>query len=195
MSNFKNHEDSEDSEEIEDIIDTEVVDIINKELYNKRTLLLNSGITNDIIYSLYYPMIKLIEEDSKKPIHIWINTLGGNATDSLFLASYILSSKTPIYTYCLGQASSGGALILLSGHKRFAYRYSGIMIHSSGCEYEGKFTKGELLTQASGIAVLDDNITDLIKSKSILSKGKIKTKLLRDWYLSAQEALKYGINR
>ena len=67
------------------------------------------------------------------------------------------------------------------------------MIHSSGCEYEGKFTKGELLTQASGIAVLDDNITDLIKSKSILSKGKIKTKLLRDWYLSAQEALKYGI--
>jgi len=168
-------------------------DKIQVELFEDRKIILNGDVTNDIIYTIFHNM-ELMKKDSKKsPIHLYINSSGGDITTAFFVISYILSSTTPVYTYCMGMAGSAAAFLLVSGHKRFAYKYSNVMLHLVRMEGEVSTKRKDLMAQGHGLKLLDDSIYDLLVSKTNMTKHKLRNKMETDWYISAKEALKYGI--
>ena len=166
---------------------------VKESLFEDRKILLNEPITENIMYSVWQPIEQLIKLDSVSPITLYINSCGGDAYASLFISSYLLQSKTPIHTVVTGIAFSGGALISLSGHKRFAYKYSTYMLHLPKSSSDDMTDSKNLISQAKGIEMLDADIFDLLLTQTKMSKKMIRKKLSVDWYLSPSEALKYGI--
>lgn len=104
-----------------------------------RTFLLSDEVDNESIGKLLWGIIDLIREDDekdkkekgyeRKPIKLYINSLGGSVYDMWGLIDVMLSSKTPIHTYCVGSAMSAAFKIFLAGQKRFCYKHSTFMYH------------------------------------------------------------------
>ena len=175
-------------------------------LAEKRTILLNDLIADNIIERVVIPIIGINEQDDEleaesksfvrkeNPIKIFINTNGGSASEVFSCISAIEQSKTPVYTYAMGKAYSGGFYLLLAGHKRFCQNYSTLMYH----QLQTGLHHGDMKTS---IEHMDEciRLQDTF-SKFVLRRSKIKEKQLADingkkldWYMGAQEAIKYGI--
>lgn len=175
-------------------------------LAEKRTILVNNLIVDNMIERVVIPIISInemddeLEEESKSfvrahnPIKIFINTNGGTANEVFSCISAIESSRTPIYTYAMGKAFSGGFYLLLSGHRRFCQKYSTLMYHQiqTGLPY------GDM---KASIDHIDETVRmqDMFH-KFILRRSKIKSKILDDvnakkldWYMGAEDAVKFGI--
>lgn len=194
---------SEDSgEQIEEVIEgtiggaieentTSIFTGIVERTFEKKTIIFSGTISSNIIYSVFYPLKYLVDLGDPEPIHLYINTEGGDATAALFLSSYIQSSKVPIYVYAMGEAFSGGAIILFSGHKRFCYKYSTIMFHLPSGDFEASTSKS-LEHRLKSLKIMDSYFLDLIKTKTKISQEELEPMLDLDWYLTPGECLKYG---
>ncbi|MCR4306693.1 MAG: ATP-dependent Clp endopeptidase proteolytic subunit ClpP [Candidatus Yonathbacteria bacterium] len=144
---------------------------------------------NNIIAQLLF----LESEDSKKDIHLYINSPGGSVTSTLAMIDTMNHIRPDVSTICIGVAASGGALLLSAGAKgkRFALPNSEIMIHQPLGGVEG---------QASDIAITAEHI---LKTRANLNKilakntgqplAKIEKDVERDFYMSPEEGKKYGI--
>jgi len=130
---------------------------------------------------------------SPRPIHLYINSYGGDVYPFLGLIDVIIASKTPVYTYTLGAAMSSALLVVLAGHKRFAYKHSTFMYHQvSTGEWGTTKHLEEDLVESKRLQKILDNI--------ILEKTKITKRQLtsiynnkKDWYMSSEDALRYQI--
>lgn len=134
---------------------------------------------------------KDIPVESRKPIKIYINSFGGDLYQCFALISAIGASKTPVYTINTGVAMSAGMIILLSGHKRFAVKYSIAMCHSGSGSVGGDFEQ----TQSAM-----DNYKKMVDAMKtyILERTKIDSKTLsrkwtKDWYMFADEQVSLGV--
>lgn len=172
----------------------------------ERELLINDKVDDALIEDIVLKIRAInleddeIEMDSKiykremAPIHIFINSCGGDADPMFSVISAIESSKTPIYTYCLGKAYSAGFLIFLAGHQRFAQKYSRFMYHQLG------FNAPHQDLQSHEETIEFEKETQRIVEALTLSRTKIPKKKLDeikkskvDWYMFAAEAKTYGI--
>lgn len=169
----------------------------------KRRLIFNDNVDSKTVFEIIEKILKYNDEDNEKdekeknyirqPIELIINSGGGNCWDGYALVSAIQTSKTPVHTICLGRAMSMALVIFLSGHKRFAHKYSTFMYHQV---YWGSNGKLEHLRNVLGEGDrLGEMYDDLVVSRTVLSKEKLdKVKeMQKDWYISGKEALKYGI--
>lgn len=166
---------------------------IYSRLLEERIVFLGSGINDDVANSIIAQLLFLEKEDAKKDITLYVNSPGGQVSSTLAMYDTMAHVKPDVSTVCLGMAASGGALILLGGHKgkRFALEHSEIMIHQPLGGAEG---------QATDIAIHADHI---IKTKNLLNKiiakhsGKkleeVERDTERDKFMSAKEALEYGL--
>lgn len=129
----------------------------------------------------------------RKPIKIYIDSYGGVVYQILGLISIIEKSKTPVYTYLTGCAMSCGFLLLISGHKRFAYKYSTALYHQlSGGRY-GKIQEiEENIIESQRLQTLLETIT---REKTKISKARLTElrKLKEDWYIPSDELVELGI--
>jgi len=153
----------------------------------------------DIIKSIYD--INLDDEErehvfvdyERLPIHLILNTYGGSVYDGLALIGAIELSETPIIVTCLGSAMSMGLFILSSGHYRRAHHLSTIMYHQlSMGSWDTLEGIAKDMQEGKRLEEVCDNL--------LFKRTKLKMKDLEnfknrkaDWYMSAQEALKYGI--
>lgn len=107
----------------------------------KRILYIHDEINENTMREYSYGLLDILNEDAERekeeknfkrePIKIFINSNGGKIDDCYSLINIMINSrKTPIYTYLTGYAYSSGFLIFIAGHKRFAARYSKVMLHS-----------------------------------------------------------------
>ncbi len=129
--------------------------------------------------------------EQRKPIKILIDCIGGNLCESMSLAITIQQSITPVWTINIANAYSGGALLLISGKKRFALPFSKAMIHSGSGEFEGTYE--QILEQ---IEKYKKDVTEMMNY--ILSNTTIKPELFEknraiDWYMDDNEQLVYGL--
>lgn len=133
-------------------------------------------------------------DDKDRAIHLYINSGGGSVVDGLAIYDIIKYIKCPVYTYCVGIAASMAATLLAAGEKghRYAFENAEVMIHQvlAGISYD----------QASQIEKRAEHIVKLKhKMNLILSKltgqklSKIEKDTDRDYFMSAEEALNYGI--
>lgn len=132
---------------------------------------------------------KPIEE--RKPIKVFIDSNGGDATFMWSIINMIEISKTPVFTINYCTAFSAAAEILASGHKRFALPGSHVMIHLGSCTYSG---------DAANVAATKkyfDNMSkktvDHLLKRTKIKPSMFKKKTLTDWFLDENDALENGI--
>lgn len=166
---------------------------IYSRLLKDRIIFLTGAIDADVANIIIAQLIFLENEDSKKDITIYVNSPGGHVTAGLAIIDAMNFVKPDVAVVCVGLAASMGAMILSAGAKgkRFVLPHSEVMIHQPLGGTEG---------QASDIAIAAEHI---LKTKQTLYKmlakntGKSLTQIEkdadRDYYMSAEEAVKYGI--
>ena len=160
----------------------------------ERILFLGSEVNDAIANSLVAQMLYLDSEDSSKPIYLYINSPGGSVTAGLAIYDTIQYVKSDVVTICVGLAASMGAFLLGAGTKgkRLALPHSRIMIHQP--------LGGTSQRQASDIEI---EAREILRIKDMLNQNmagmtgqpieKIEKDTDRDYFMSAAEAVEYGL--
>ncbi|TSC59402.1 MAG: ATP-dependent Clp protease, protease subunit [Candidatus Peregrinibacteria bacterium Greene0416_62] len=169
-----------------------VYDIYSR-LLEERIVFLGTPIGDDVANSVIAQLLFLEKEDPKKDILLYVNSPGGQVTSTLAMYDTMQYVKPDISTVCLGMAASGGAIILMGGAKgkRFALEHSEIMIHQPLGGTEGQAT--DIAIHAEHIIKTKDLLNTMIAKHSGQKVEKVKSDTERDKFMSAKEALDYGI--
>lgn len=166
---------------------------IYSRLLNERIIFLGGPIDDHVANLVIAQLLYLDNADSKKDIHLYINSPGGSVTAGLAIIDTMNFIKSDVSTICVGIAASMGALILSSGQKgkRFSLTNSEVMIHQVMGGTEG---------QASDIAI---NAKHILRTKDTLNKilaqntnkkiDQVEKDSDRDYWMTSDEAKKYGI--
>ena len=166
---------------------------IYSRLLKDRIIMLGDEINDQVANSVIAQLLFLEADNPEKDISIYINSPGGSTTAGFAIFDTMEYIKPDISTICIGMAASFGAMLLLAGTKgkRFALPNSEIMIHQPLGGARGQATEIEI--SAKRILKLRDHVNQIISERTGQSVDKIKKDTDRDYFMSAQEALEYGI--
>lgn len=151
-------------------------------------------IVDDTVANLVIAQLLFLQmEDPDKDINVYINSPGGTVTSGLAIYDTMQFVKCDINTYCVGQATSLGAVLLAAGTKgkRYALPHARIMIHQPWGGVQG--AAADISIQAKEILTLRDRIYDILVEHTGQPLDKIKKDTDRDYYMSAEEAKEYGL--
>lgn len=166
---------------------------IYSRLLKDRIVFIGTEITDHVANVVVAQLLFLKMEDPKKDVHVYINSVGGYITAGLAIHDTLQWLGCNVNTYCIGQASSMGALLLMSGTKgrRFALPNSRIMIHQPYGGVGG--TSADIEIQAKEMIYLKMRIHEIMSESTGQSIEKIARDSERDFYMSPPEAKEYGI--
>jgi len=162
-------------------------------LLKDRIMFIGTAIDDDVANLLIAQLILLDAEDPGKDINMYINSPGGVVTAGLAIYDTMQYLKSPVTTICIGQAASMAALLLCAGAKgrRYSLPNSRIMIHQPLGGAQGQATDIEIQTQE--ILRMKKLINQILAKHSGQPLEKIEKTTDRDYYLSADEAVKFGL--
>ncbi len=168
------------------------MDIFSR-LLKDRIVFIGTDITDHVANVVVAQLQFLRMEDSKKDVHIYINSMGGYISAGLAIFDIMQWMTCNVNTYCFGQASSMGALLLAAGTKgkRFALPNSRIMIHQPSGGVGG--TSADVALQAKEILYLKTRLNEILADRTGQSIQKIAIDSERDFYMSPYEAKDYGL--
>ena len=143
-------------------------------------------------------LLFLESEDPDKEIHLYINSPGGSITDGMGIVDTMNYIKCPVSTICVGLAASFGAVLLANGEKgkRYATPNSEILIHQPLIGGQGGGISGqatEIKIHADHMIRTREKLNKLLSEKTGQSIETIERDTERDHYMTAQEALEYGL--
>lgn len=166
---------------------------IYSRLLKDRIIFIGTPIDDMVSNLIIAQLLFLQMEDSDKEISIYINTPGGSVTSGLAIYDTMQFVKPDINTYCVGQASSMGAVLLAAGTpgKRYALPHARIMIHQPWGGFEGQAT--DISIHAKEILRMREKLEEILSKHTKQSLDKIKKDTDRDHFMSAEEAKAYGI--
>jgi ATP-dependent Clp protease protease subunit len=162
-------------------------------LLKDRIIFLGTPITDEISNVIMAQLIHLEGEDPGKDINLYINSPGGSVTSALAIYDTIEFIKPDVTTICMGQAASAAAILLAAGAKgkRFALPHARILIHQPHGGAEGQSSDIEI--QAREIQRIRDLLDQILADKTGQKLSKITTDTDRDFIMTSDEAVKYGI--
>ena len=166
---------------------------IYSRLLKDRIIFLGGQINDDVANIIIAQILFLDSEDSKKDISMYVNSPGGSVSSTLAIIDTMNHVKAPVSTVCVGMAASGGAWVLSSGErgKRFALPNADIMIHQPLGGTEGQAS--DIAITAEHILKTKKNLIKIMAKNTGQSEARIEKDLDRDFYMSADEAKKYGL--
>ncbi|HOX09854.1 MAG TPA: ATP-dependent Clp endopeptidase proteolytic subunit ClpP [Candidatus Omnitrophota bacterium] len=166
---------------------------IYSRLLKDRIIFIGTPIDDYIANLIIAQMLFLQMEDPDKDINMYINTPGGVVTAGLAIYDTMQFVKPDVCTYCIGQATSMGAILLAAGTKgkRLALPNARIMMHQPWGGTQG--AAADISIQAKEILRMRDRIEELLAKHTGQPLEKIKKDTDRDYFLSAEEAKAYGI--
>ncbi|MCG6916394.1 MAG: ATP-dependent Clp endopeptidase proteolytic subunit ClpP [Deltaproteobacteria bacterium] len=166
---------------------------IYSRLLKDRIIFLGTGVSDEVANLIIAQMLFLESEDPDKDINFYINSPGGLVTAGLAIYDTMQYIKPDVSTLCLGQASSMGALLLAAGApgKRFSLPHSRILIHQPLGAFQGQATDVEI--QAKEILRLREKLNEILANHTGQALEKIQRDTDRDFFMSGEEARKYGI--
>ena len=128
-----------------------------------------------------------------QPIKLYIDSYGGSVYNCFGLLGHMENSKTPIHTIATGAAMSCGFIILIHGHKRFAFKEATPLYHQVSTGFWGKVQDME--EDVEETKRLQKRIEDMTIKKTKITKAKLKEIKERkiDWFMTAKEALDLGV--
>jgi ATP-dependent Clp protease protease subunit len=166
---------------------------IYSRLLKDRIVFIGTDITDHVANVVVAQLLFLKMEDPKKDVHIYLNSMGGYITAGLAIYDTMQWLGCQINTYCIGQASSMGALLLTAGTKgkRYALPNSRLMIHQPSGGVGG--TTSDIELQAKEILNLKKRLHEILAEHTGQPLERIASDSERDFYMSAQEAKEYGL--
>lgn len=166
---------------------------IYSRLLKERIIFIGTAIDENVANLVIAQLLYLEAEDPDKDIMLYINSPGGLVTAGLAIYDTIQYIKPDVCTICVGQAASMAAVLLAAGTKgkRYALRHSRIMLHQPIGAFQGQATEVEI--QAKEILRLREILNEILSTHTGQPKEKIAQDTERDFYMSAEEALKYGL--
>lgn len=166
---------------------------IYSRLLKDRIIFLGTAVDDAVANLIVAQLLYLQMEDPDKDISLYINTPGGSVTSGLAIYDTIQFVKCDVTTYCVGQASSMGALLLACGtpRKRFALPHARIMIHQPWGGAQG--AAADISIQAKEILRMKQKLNELMAEHTGQPFEKIEKDTDRDFFMSATEAVEYGL--
>jgi len=166
---------------------------IYSRLLKDRIIFLGGPIDDAVANTIIAQLLFLESENPKKDINMYINSPGGSVSSTLAIIDTMNHIKSDVSTVCVGMAASGGAWVLSAGEKgkRFALPNADIMIHQPLGGTEGQAS--DIAITAEHILKTKRNLVKIMAKNSGKTEGQIEKDLDRDFYMSADEAKKYGI--
>jgi ATP-dependent Clp protease protease subunit len=166
---------------------------IYSRLLKERIIFLGAPINDEAANVIMAQLIYLEYENPQKDVTIYINSPGGYISSGLAIYDTIQHIRSSVVTICIGEASSMAAIILAAGTKgkRFALPNSRIMLHQPQGYAKGQ--SSDIQIHAREIISTRDRLNDIVAKHTGKSVEEIKQKTDRDFYLTPEEALDFGI--
>lgn len=166
---------------------------IYSRLLKDRVIFLGSPIDDAVANTVIAQLLFLESEDKTKDIKLYINTPGGSVSAGLAIYDTMNYVKPDVTTICIGLAASMGAVILAAGAKgkRFALPNSELLLHQVMGGAEGQAV--DVKIRAEHIIKIRDRINEILSHHTGQSLDKIRKDTDRDYFMSAEEAKKYGL--
>lgn len=166
---------------------------IYSRLLRERIVFLGGPIDDNVANIVIAQLLFLASEDPKKDINLYINSPGGSVTSTLAMLDTMNHIQPDVSTICVGIAASGGAVLLAGGAKgkRFALPNSEVMIHQPWGGAEGRASDIEIT--AKHIIKTRERLNKILADATGKSLAHIEKDVDRDYFMSADEAKKYGI--
>ena len=162
-------------------------------LLRERIIFLGTAIDDMVANLIVAQMLLLDSENPEKDIMLYINSPGGSVTAGLAIYDTMQHIRADVQTICLGQAASMGAFLLSSGAKgkRLALPHSRVLIHQPLGGAQGQATDIEI--QANEILRIKKSLNSILASNTGQALKKIEKDTDRDYIMTAQEAVEYGM--
>ena len=162
-------------------------------LLKDRIIFLGTQVNDDIANLVIAQMLYLESEDPDKDIMLYINSPGGVVTAGLAMYDTMQHVKCDVSTICMGQAASMGAVLLAAGTtgKRFALPHARILIHQPLGGFSGQASDIDI--QAKEILRTRAKLNEILARHTGQELDKVSKDTDRDYYMSSEEALAYGL--
>lgn len=166
---------------------------IYSRLLKDRIVIVGQEITDDLANAVVAQLLFLAADDPAKDIQMYINSPGGSVTAGFAIYDTMQYIKPDVSTICIGMAASFGAVLLTAGArgKRFALPNSEVMIHQPLGGARGQAS--DIQIHADWILQTREKINQVLAQHTGQHKDRIQRDTDRDHFLSAQEALAYGL--
>ena len=166
---------------------------IYSRLLKDRIVFLTGPITDEVANVVIAQLLFLESENPDKDIHLYINSPGGSVTAGMAIYDTIQYIKPDVSTICVGLAASMASILLMAGKKgkRYALPHSEVMIHQPLGGYEGQAS--DIAIHAKNILRIREEMYDVIVKHTGKTKEAVAADTDRDNFLTAKEAMVYGI--
>lgn len=166
---------------------------IYSRLLKERIIFLGDVITDDVANIVIAQLLFLASEDKNKDIKLYVNTPGGSVTAGLAIYDTMQYVKPDVTTICVGTAASMGAVLLSAGAKgkRLSLPNAEMMLHQVMGGTEGQAS--DIKIRAEHILKISDRINRILAKHTGQPLKRIEKDTDRDFYMSAEEAEKYGL--
>ncbi len=158
-----------------------------------RIVFMGTPINDDVSNIIIAQLLFLEADNPERDIYLYINSPGGIISSSFAIYDTMQHIQAPVNTICMGMAASAGSFLLAAGAegKRAALPHSRIMMHQPSGGYQG--TAADIEIQAKEILYLRNKLNELYAVHTGKSPEEIEQDIDRDRFMSAEEALAYGI--
>src|SRR5438309_3746842 len=160
----------------------------------KERIIFVTGPVEDGMSTLVVAQLLFLEADNpKKEVSMYINSPGGVVTSGMAIYDTMQFVRTPVATLCIGQAASMGSLLLAAGAKdqRFALPNARIMVHQPSGGFQGQAT--DIMLHAQEILNMKKRLNEIYVHHTGQSLKKIEDALERDYFLTAEMAVEWGV--
>ena len=166
---------------------------IYSRLLKDRLIFIVGNVEDHMANLIVAQLLYLESENADKDIHLYINSPGGSVTAGLSVYDTMQFINCDVSTICCGQAASMGALLMAGGakDKRFALPHSRIMVHQPSAGFQGQAT--DISIHAKEVLELKARLNEIMAKHTGQPIEKIERDLERDHFMSATEALEYGL--
>ena len=166
---------------------------IYSRLLKERIIFLGEPVDDNVANTIIAQLLFLESEDAKKEIKMYINSPGGSVTAALAIYDTMQYAKPDVATICIGQAASAAAVLLASGQKgkRYALPNARVLIHQvmGGAEGQAK----DVAIHTKEMLRIKQQVDKILSQHTGQSIKKIEQDTDRDFFMTAEDAKKYGI--
>ncbi len=163
-------------------------------LLEHRIVMLSEPVMPRPAQRLMAQLLLLDAQDPKQPIHFYINTPGGSISDGFAIFDTVRFLRAPVITVCTGLSASMGTILMLSPQEkknRVCLPNTRFMIHQPSSAYRGSAADIEI--GAKQILKLRDRLVEIYVEETKMDEERVRADLHRDYWMTAEEAVKYGL--
>lgn len=166
---------------------------IYERLFRERIIFLSEEVNDSIANAIVAYLLYLDSDDNTKPIYLYINSPGGSVTAGMAIYDTMQHIKSEVITICVGLAASMGAFLLAAGApgKRLALPHARIMIHQPLGGTRGQASDIEI--EAKEVIRIKHALNEMLAKHTGKSLEQIERDTDRDYFMSAEEAMNYGL--